>query len=214
MWILWRHGFLRLVLVIFLLGILGLNRYNDLMTQQLLPKRILLVNRDFQLRYAGAGLIAGLASTLITAILIIYPLFAFKIVTVSLFLPWPILMTIAAAILVNSIIQVMFGILLTHRIAGPLFNLVRHLRMIAHGRWNIKMRQRKLDEMGFVVRHLNEMSEQLTKAVNEDITGIEKIQGLLAGLETNPQQLALANQSLEEMNRRFKKRINDRGGRA
>ena len=201
------------MLGIFLLGILGLNRYNDPMTQQLLPKRILLVNRDFQLRYAGAGLVAGLASTVITAILIIYPLFAFKIVTISLFLPWPVLMTIAAAILVNSIIQVMFGILLTHRIAGPIFNLVRHLRMIAHGRWNVKMRQRKLDELGFVVRHLNEMSAEMTKAVSQDIAGIEKIQSLLAGLETNPQQLVLANQCLEEMNTRFKLRIKDRGAR-
>jgi signal transduction histidine kinase len=191
-----------------------MNRYNEAMTQRPLPKRILLVNRDFQLRYAGAGLMAGLASTLITAVLIIYPLFAFKIVTISFFLPWPILMAITAAILLNSIIQVMFGILLTHRIAGPIFNLVRQLRMIAHGRWNIKMRQRNLDELGIVVRHLNEMSEELTKAVWQDIGSVEKIQSLLAGLEANPNQLVLANQYLDEMNNRFKMRIQDRGGRA
>jgi len=184
------------------------------MTQPPLPKRILLVNRDFQLRYAGAGLMAGLASTLITAVLIIYPLFAFKIVTISFFLPWPILMAITAAILLNSVIQVMFGILLTHRIAGPIFNLVRQLRLIAHGRWNIKMRQRNLDELGIVVRHLNAMSEELTKAVRQDIGSVEKIQSLLAGLEANPNQLVLANQYLDEMNNRFKMRIQDRGGRA
>jgi nitrate/nitrite-specific signal transduction histidine kinase len=86
--------------------------------------------------------------------------------------------------------------------------------MIARGRWNIKMRQRNLDELGIVVRHLNEMSEELTKAVRQDIGSVEKIQSLLAGLEANPNQLVLANQYLDEMNNRFKMRIQDRGGRA
>ena len=189
-----------------------MNGYNDDMAQQLQPKRILLVNRDFQLRYAGAGLVAGLVSTLITAVLIIYPLFAFKIVTISLFLPWPILTAICAAILLNSIVQVMFGILLTHRIAGPIFNLIRHLRIIAHGRWNIKMHQRKLDELGIVVRHLNEMSGALTKAVMEDITSIEKVQEILAGSDQNQNLLIPAKQCLEDMNQRLKMRIQDQRG--
>jgi methyl-accepting chemotaxis protein len=189
------------------LGIDSGNSYNGCMTQLSHPKRIWLINRDFQFRYAGAGLIAGLVSTLITATLIIYPLFIFKILTISLFLPWPILLTLLAAVIFNSIMQVILGILLTHRIAGPIFNLIRCLRMIAGGQWNIKMRQRKNDELGPVVRHLNEMSEEITKTVRSDIIHLEKIKGILATIESDSHQLGLINSYLDEMHQRFKLRI-------
>lgn len=181
------------------------------MAQLLQPKRIFLINRDFQFRYAGAGVVAGLVSTLVTAVLIIYPLFAFKILTIGFFLPWPIFLTITAAILINSMIQVLFGILLTHRIAGPIFNLIRHFRMIGRGKWNLQMRKRKLDELGIVVRHFNEMSAEITKTVLADIESIEKIKELLAVIDSKQEELTTANISLNEMSSRFKLRIASQG---
>ena len=171
------------------------------------PKRILLVNRDFQLRYAGAGLLAGLVSTAITACLIIYPLFEFKIVTIGLFLPWPIIMAISGAIVINCLLQISFGIALTHRIAGPIFNLIRYLRMIGRGHWNVKMRQRKNDELAIVVRNLNEMSEQLTKAAGQDLEEIGTIKSLIDDPELNVDKINAIKNYLDNISDRLARRI-------
>lgn len=190
-----------------MLGVGGTNGYNVDMKSATSPKRILLVNRDFQLRYAGAGLLAGLVSTIITAFLIIYPLFAFKIVTIGIFLPWPIILAISGAIVINCFLQISFGIALTHRIAGPLFNLLRYLRMIGRGHWNVKMRQRKNDELAIVVRHLNEMSEELTKAVGQDIEDINNIQNLINETNLSADNVQSIKNHLDEISKRLAKRI-------
>lgn len=194
------------------LGLVEPNRYNNGMNQGRKSKRIWLVNRDFQFRYAAAGLVAGLSSTIITATLIIYPLFAFKILTIGLFLPWPIVVTISAAIVVNCVLQIIFGLLLTHRIAGPVFNLVRYLRMIGHGHWSIKMNQRSHDELGMVVRHVNEMSESLTKAVKDDLEVLAQVESLLRDAKKDPNNIESTLQAIKSLQLRLEKRITAQGG--
>jgi methyl-accepting chemotaxis protein len=195
-----------------LLGLADPNRYNIGMNQGRKSKRIWLVNRDFQFRYAAAGLLAGLSSTIITATLIIYPLFAFKILTIGLFLPWPIVITITAAIVLNCILQIVFGLLLTHRIAGPIFNLVRYLRIIGRGHWNIKMNQRRHDELAMVIRHVNEMSEGLTKAVQDDLQVLVQIESLLKDAKKDPNKIESTLQAIENLQLRLQKRITAQGG--
>jgi methyl-accepting chemotaxis protein len=182
------------------------------MNQGRKSKRIWLVNRDFQFRYAAAGLIAGLSSTIITATLIIYPLFAFKILTIGLFLPWPIVITISAAVVLNCVLQIVFGLLLTHRIAGPVFNLVRYLRMIGHGHWNIKMKQRSHDELAMVVRHVNEMSQSLTTAVQDDLQVLVQVESLLKDAQKDPNKIESTLQAIEALRLRLQKRITAQGG--
>ena len=145
------------------------------MTQRTNAKKIWLVNRDFQLRYTGAGLAAGLVSTLITATLILYPLFQFKIITVGFFLPWPIFACIFAAAALDAGVQVAFGIVITHKVAGPMFSLIKYLRLIEAGRWNVKMKQRSGDDLQIIVRHVNDMSEGLVTRVARDLEQLEKI---------------------------------------
>jgi methyl-accepting chemotaxis protein len=150
------------------------------MTKRFKSKKIWLVNRDFQLRYTGAGLAAGFVSTLITAILILFPLFQFKIITVGFFLPWPIFVCIFAAAILNAFVQIAFGIVLTHKIAGPMFSLIKYLRLIEAGQWKIQMRQRQGDDLQIVVRHVNEMSEGLARTVAQDLESLEKIKSIIA----------------------------------
>jgi methyl-accepting chemotaxis protein len=145
------------------------------MNPRFTSKKIWLVNRDFQLRYTGAGLAAGFISTFITATLILYPLFTFKIITIGLYLPWPIFACMILAAILNAIVQMWFGIVLTHRVAGPMFSLIRHVRRIGAGRWNIKMRQRPGDDLQMVVRHLNEMTDHLVQMTHQDLESLDKI---------------------------------------
>jgi hypothetical protein len=145
------------------------------MIQRFISKKIWLVNRDFQLRYTGAGLAAGFISTVITATLILYPLFTFKIITIGLFLPLPIFACMILAAILNGLVQMWFGIVLTHKIAGPMFSLIRHLRKIGAGHWNIKMRLRDGDDLRMVVRHLNEMTDQLVNVTRQDLDTLDKI---------------------------------------
>jgi hypothetical protein len=145
------------------------------MTPRTNAKKIWLVNRDFQLRYTGAGLAAGIVSTLITATLILYPLFQFKIITVGFFLPWPIFACIFAAAALNAGVQVAFGIVMTHKVAGPMFSLIKYLRLIEVGKWNVTMKQRPGDDLQIIVRHVNEMSEGLVARVTCDLKQLEEI---------------------------------------
>ncbi len=64
-------------------------------------KRIYLINRDFQLRYAYAAVFVGLMSTIVTTTVLLYPLYKFEIVRIPQFLPLPIMSAMVAAALIN-----------------------------------------------------------------------------------------------------------------
>ena len=106
-------------------------------------KRLYLVNRDFQLRYSGAAVIVGILSTALTVILILYPLYQFEILRIPRFLPTPILLIMAVAALINVSLVGVLGIFITHRIAGPMYSLVREFRKIEEGTWKVEMRLRR-----------------------------------------------------------------------
>jgi methyl-accepting chemotaxis protein len=180
------------------------------MTQDFRRKKIWLVNRDFQFRYTGAGLVAGVMSTFITALLLLYPLFAFKIITVGIFLPWPILLCIVTAACLNCSVQMMFGIVLTHKIAGPMFSLTRHLRLIGAGHWNVQMRQRSGDEFRMVIRHLNEMTLSLKNCALDDLAVLELIKTQISSFDLQPKQseevLILIGDLMSKVNKRIQER--------
>lgn len=138
------------------------------------PKRIYLVNRDFQFRYTRMGVLAGVVSTAITALVILYPLFVFKILVIPQFLPTPILAGMLAAAVINIGIIVLFGILITHRIAGPMFSIVRHLRRLANGQWQTNMQSRPGDELQLIVRNMNDLSDALVITAAKDLELVEK----------------------------------------
>jgi hypothetical protein len=98
-------------------------------------KRIFLVNRDFQLRYTRAAIGVGILSTALTTTIILYPLYTFEILRIPRFLPTPILATMAMACLVNIVFLAIMGIFVTHKIAGPMYSLVRHFRLVGMARF-------------------------------------------------------------------------------
>jgi methyl-accepting chemotaxis protein len=182
------------------------------MIRKLLPKRIWLVNRDFQYRYTGAGVAAGLVSTALTIALILYPLFVFKILTVGMFLPLPVIIAMLCAAILNCIVQIFFGIILTHRIAGPMFSIVRQIRLIAQGKWRVTLRQRQGDELQTLVRHLNEMSDSLVNIAKSDIQALESIKGSLIESHEDASKLKPILASMDQLIGAIESRIHEQKG--
>lgn len=169
------------------------------MKTEIPTKRIYLVNRDFQFRYTRMGVLAGVVSTAITTLVILYPLFVFKILVIPQFLPMPILLGMLTAAIFNIGIIVLFGILITHRIAGPMFSIVRHLRRIANGQWKTNMRSRPGDELQLIVRNMNELSDALVVVAAKDLELVEKAS---AGSPSGE-----AGAALNELRERIKSRM-------
>ena len=106
-------------------------------------KSMVLINRDFQFRYAGAAVGVGVLSTVISAVLILYPLYTFEILRIPKFLPLPILISMVVAALLNITLIGLIGVYVTHSIAGPMYSVVREFRRVESGDWTSTMRQRK-----------------------------------------------------------------------
>ena len=68
-----------------------------------------------------------------------------------------------------------FGIILTHKVAGPMYSLIKYLRLIEAGKWAIHMKQRQGDDLQIIVRHVNEMSEGLVLTVQKDLEQLGKV---------------------------------------
>ncbi len=144
-------------------------------------KKLYLINRDFQLRYTKVAVIVGFCSTMLTLFLVLFPLFQFQIIRFPNFLPAPFLWAIALAALLNFAIVATMGILVTHRIAGPMFSLVRQFRRITDGRFDSHLKVRDGDDLKYVVRNFNEMVDQLESQTRHDLKLLDELIQSLAG---------------------------------
>ncbi len=61
--------------------------------------------------------------------------------------------------------------------------MIRTIRQIGAGQWSAQVRLRDSDELQMIGRHLNEMSEQLIRVSQEDLTKLEQISSAIANLE-------------------------------
>ena len=159
-------------------------------------KRMIVVNRDLQLRYTGAAVLVGSMTTLLTTFFILLPLYTFKILVIPRFLPAPFLVMIAMALLMNILAVFVLGLMLTNRIAGPLYSLVRAMRQTARGDFNSHLTVRSNDDLKFVIRHFNDMSAGLHRMTREDVESIdallESANDLHNRLGSDPEQQANA----------------------
>ena len=167
--------------------------------QQKRVKRIVLVNRDFQLRYTRSAVLVGLLSTLLSAFLILYPLYRFEILRIPRFLPWPVMALMGAAAIINIGIVAIMGIFLTHRVAGPVFSLIRQFRKVEQGSFQAELRLREGDDLKYVARNFNEMVVALRKATETDLN-------LIAASRQGSSQDAL-----DKLEERLKQRLSGKG---
>jgi methyl-accepting chemotaxis protein len=163
---------------------------------------MIVVNRDLQLRYTGAAVMVGGLTTILTTFFILLPLYVFKILVIPRFLPMPILAMMGLALAMNIFSVFILGLMLTNRIAGPLYSLVRAMRQTGRGDFNSHLIVRASDDLKFVIRHFNDMSAGLARLAKDDI---ESMDGLLVsanevhnrlGSEPEQQQNAAAVREL------------------
>ena len=138
-------------------------------------KRVYLVNRDFQLRYVRMAIVVGLSSTVLTVFLLLYPLFQFGILRFPNFLPAPFVWAMVVAAVLNFLLVATMGILITHRIAGPMYSLVRHIHLVQSGRFKTGLRVRKDDDLKYLVRNFDEMIAALADLARKDRAEVEGI---------------------------------------
>lgn len=141
-----------------------------------LYKRIYLINRDFQLPYVRLAVWLGLGSTLLTSIIILFPLFQFRILRFPNFLPPPFLWAIVGAAVLNLFTIAGLGILITHRIAGPMFSLGRHFRMIRElNRFGSDLKLRDSDDMKFIVSDFNQLIAHMRDLTKKDLRQLAQL---------------------------------------
>jgi len=150
-------------------------------------KRIYLINRDFQMRYTKIAVVVGLLTTVLTSFRILYPMFQFKIIRGWNFIPLPFFIAMATAALINFGIIAGLGILITHKMAGPMFSLVRQMRRIRARSFDAKLTIRKADDMRYVVRNFNDLVDELVLIAKEDS---EKVEEIIAGMKNSDYVIA------------------------
>ncbi len=99
------------------------------------------------------------------------------------FLPTPILGLIGLAAVLNISLVAFMGILMTHRVAGPMYSLVRQFRRVEEGRWYGQMRIRDGDDMRYVVRNFNAMIEAIHTQTHMDSDKIRQIREVLVATD-------------------------------
>lgn len=171
-------------------------------------QRLILINRDFQFRYTGAAVLVGLLSTALTTSVILYPLFQFEILRIPRFLPWPILGVMAMAALLNILLVGFMGILITHRLAGPMYSLVRQFRRVEEGRWYGQMKIRDGDDMRYVVRNFNAMLDAINKQTQMDFEKLRHVRELLVSTGMNEsERIAKALLELKSIDEKMRERL-------
>lgn len=145
------------------------------MRQSKRRNKLILINRDFQFRYAGAAIVVGLTSTALTAFLILYPLYKFEILRMAQFVPLPILTVMLVAAIANMTMVGVMAIYITHKIAGPMYRIAKSFRMIEEGHWGVELKTRDSDELGYLVRNFNGMVDGLRRVTASDCSKLEQI---------------------------------------
>jgi hypothetical protein len=143
-------------------------------------RRTYLVNRDLQFKYATSAMIIGLMSTVVSAGMLLWTFYSFNIWQGQR-LPAPVIAVIAAVLLVNFFALFIVAVVATHKVVGPMFNLLRQFQRLAHADFSAVARFRSSDEMHYVARRFNEMTMML-KVRNDYIFG--QVENALKSIES------------------------------
>jgi hypothetical protein len=84
------------------------------------------------------------------------------------------MMTLIAFGFVLSVVLAAYGIVLTHKVAGPLFKITTHLDKIRDGKLGVVYNLRKGDQLVDFFEHFKEAHDALRQRTEEDIALIDK----------------------------------------
>ena len=107
---------------------------------------------------------------------------------------------IVAALLILVLGVGVAGVVVTHKVAGPVYKMQKLLGELAKGHFRVVTRLRKGDELQYFFDAFNEAAEQLSRRQEEEIEQLTKAITLLADADAgDPEGVTLARQRLQAL---------------
>ena len=91
---------------------------------------------------------------------------------------------------------VIFSILLSHRVAGPINRIVQGISQIGEGDIGVKIKLRKGDELLDLAEGINQITDKIGAMVNEQKAGLTQIRGRVTDLKSRLVTLSIKNQDI------------------
>lgn len=142
-------------------------------------KRSYLVNRDLQFRYGMSAIIIGIVSSSLSVGQVLWAFRVFHIWQGQR-LPPPVLLGILMVLLMNVVLIFAGAVLMTHKIAGPIFNLLRQIEKFGDGDLSVRAKFRSNDELQNVANAFNKMADnvqdreaQLQRKIDDALQALE-----------------------------------------
>lgn len=167
--------------------------------QKKIIRKKYLINTKFQLKYTGLILLFMFVVAWLTGYTVYYTGWLLMGEKLSAVYPQGRLVAIMRTVNFTLLLRlalitplvVVISIILSHRIAGPVFRIGKYLKSIASGDLSANLHLRKNDELQDLAEAINEMTGELKSRVN-------KVKGLvnMAGLELEKFKMTLGSESL------------------
>ena len=140
-----------------------------------IKRRNYLIDKRFQLKYTGLILLFMFLVAAVVAYTVYYTGWMLMGERLANVYPQGRLVTIMKTINMTLIVRLLVlaplvavvAILLSHKIAGPLYRIERFLRLVAHGDFSSRLRLRKYDELQGLADSVNEMTDDLRGRVQK-----------------------------------------------
>jgi hypothetical protein len=152
-------------------------------------RRTYLVDRTFQLKYTGILMVVGAAITALFGTMMYQAHVAatemmglpdtFKQVVTKSY-DDRLLYMVGGIALVMTLSLALFGVLVTHRVAGPLYIMARYVRQLGEGQWPVIRPLRKNDELKQFFTGFQESVELMR---SRDAGDLATVQAALSQLE-------------------------------
>lgn len=152
--------------------------------------RTYIVNRDLQFKFAGSALVMGLACAVSSLAILLISFYSFGIWQGQR-LPWPVMLAIGFALVVNLVGIMFVSIISTQRIVGPLFNLLKQFQRVSRGDFKAQAKFRTSDEIHYVARRFNEMLQRLDERETEIFNHIGQAEEALESSDLSKAKEAL-----------------------
>jgi methyl-accepting chemotaxis protein len=166
--------------------------------------RIHYVTRAFQWKYAVLSLILAFAVAFVVSFTYKKQGLDYLIRKVSHVYPVEETYTITATVRKNLAIYlglstpiiVIFSLLLSHKVAGPLTRIVHGLHDIGEGDFSVRIKLRKGDELLDVANEINEIATKFGAMLNSQKGDIAEFKGKVASLRAKLSELSIQNNDI------------------
>lgn len=152
------------------------------------PRKQIIVLREFQIRFSVLLSLVGIFVTLIVGV-VIYRVYNHNILVIAekgivtspaaieflSHLRSSFIKSIAVVFVSVTSLLLVMGIFVSHRMAGPLYALIRQMKLLSHGDYNASLLLRKGDEFQLIRDGYNDLVTSLQNRLKEDLIRLSQI---------------------------------------